>query len=460
MNLEERIRHAFDEEAAQAPLAGAGAGDLRRRVRRRQAVTVLGGITTVALVIAIGVGAILAVRPGTKIPADDDGAPRAELTATIEGFTVTVPSDWYVVDYWPTRVPESEAFPVFQVTNFDPGLGANLCAGGGGALPPGGLALVVGTLAEDGPQEPCGSGHYSYLDVERGNVVVHYVIWSTLTDGAQTESDIETLDAIRAGLAGNSLDGGPRLSGPRFGGPRYILAGWPLGDTTSMLVVKPDGGGIELRVLGMNADGTYSDGGCGLFGIPALEAPLEGCAFFGVVTTEAVAVEYRPYDSQEILSATILPVPPSLGFNGNVYAFLDDRFPTKDEPGPGPGEIVAVGADGSVLGPEPTPYRPPSTAPPGPPSDELTVITHDISLDAGEYRLLAGTTWSLTLDNRDEGIPHNVAIYDGRRLVWQSNIIVGVRKVRVTDIPALPAGTYEIRCEVHPTTEVAALIVG
>jgi len=65
----------------------------------------------------------------------------------------------------------------------------------------------------------------------------------------------------------------------------------------------------------------------------------------------------------------------------------------------------------------------------------------------------AASEVTLTFDNRDPvdvAGPHNVSIYDGDTALFQGELIDGPSTVDYT-IPPMEAGTYEFRCDVHPT---------
>lgn len=61
----------------------------------------------------------------------------------------------------------------------------------------------------------------------------------------------------------------------------------------------------------------------------------------------------------------------------------------------------------------------------------------------------AGREFTLALDNRDAGTPHNVEIKEDGTTAFKGDIFNGV-EVRVYKVPALAAGTYDFLCTVHP----------
>ena len=65
---------------------------------------------------------------------------------------------------------------------------------------------------------------------------------------------------------------------------------------------------------------------------------------------------------------------------------------------------------------------------------------------------------TISFDNQDSGVPHNVSIYQGDQAVFEGEIITGPDSIDYT-FPAPPPGEYEFRCDVHPTTMVGTASV-
>ena len=74
----------------------------------------------------------------------------------------------------------------------------------------------------------------------------------------------------------------------------------------------------------------------------------------------------------------------------------------------------------------------------------------------------AGTAFTLTFDNEDNQAPHNLALFgsDGAKVALGGDTAFftgpGQRQLQV---PALTAGTYTYKCEVHPSTMMGTLTV-
>jgi plastocyanin len=106
---------------------------------------------------------------------------------------------------------------------------------------------------------------------------------------------------------------------------------------------------------------------------------------------------------------------------------------------------LAAAACGSTNAGEPA--RPAGPVDPNAP----TIVARSIAFTKPEVQVPAGKAFQLAFDNED-GAPHNVAIYTDASAgtsVFKGEIFGGAA-TRVYDVPALAAGTYFFRCDVHP----------
>ena len=90
-----------------------------------------------------------------------------------------------------------------------------------------------------------------------------------------------------------------------------------------------------------------------------------------------------------------------------------------------------------------------------------TVTAKSLAFSTNEIDLPAGQATTLTFDNQDAGIPHNIAIYTDSsksKALFQGEQFPGVSS-RPYDIPALDPGTYYFQCDVH-TTMNGTVVVG
>lgn len=135
---------------------------------------------------------------------------------------------------------------------------------------------------------------------------------------------------------------------------------------------------------------------------------------------------------------------------------------------PPPTEVAASGAPSGAPGSpaasgEPS-GTPASVAPSGPASpaaspapggETVTVTAANIAFDPTELQVAADTPFTLELVNNDEGVPHNVEIRDqSGAALFTTDTFNGV-ETRSFDAPALPAGSYQWICTVHPNMVIA-----
>lgn len=119
------------------------------------------------------------------------------------------------------------------------------------------------------------------------------------------------------------------------------------------------------------------------------------------------------------------------------------------------------GTTGAPVGSPASPSAAPSTSC-SPAGDVLHVSANHIAFDTDCLAAPAGTVFTIVFDNKDRGIPHDVAIFtdpSATRALFTGAIIVGPKTVtyRVT---ALPPGTYFFHCNVHPFQMHGTFVVG
>jgi plastocyanin len=98
-----------------------------------------------------------------------------------------------------------------------------------------------------------------------------------------------------------------------------------------------------------------------------------------------------------------------------------------------------------------TPSTAASAAPGSPAGDAVTVTAKDVKFGQTEVTAPAGKAFDLVFDNQDS-VPHNVAIYTDSSTSTKVSIgeIFSGPGQRTQAVPALTAGTYFFRCDVHP----------
>jgi plastocyanin len=103
--------------------------------------------------------------------------------------------------------------------------------------------------------------------------------------------------------------------------------------------------------------------------------------------------------------------------------------------------LAAVSAACSTASAQPLPS--------GPVADGPTIVAKDMKFVGGPVEVKAGANVTIHFDNQDSA-PHNVAIYTDSSAsspISVGEIVASGTKDQV--VPALKAGTYFFRCDVH-----------
>jgi plastocyanin len=87
--------------------------------------------------------------------------------------------------------------------------------------------------------------------------------------------------------------------------------------------------------------------------------------------------------------------------------------------------------------------------PPSSPTGGAVITAQNIAFDRGQLAVPSGRPFQLLFENR-EGAPHNVRIYDDVDQPLFVGEIFGGPGSRTYEVPAIPAGTHQFRCDVHP----------
>ena len=81
----------------------------------------------------------------------------------------------------------------------------------------------------------------------------------------------------------------------------------------------------------------------------------------------------------------------------------------------------------------------------------------NVAFEPAELTLPAGVPLRIVLDNADEGIPHNVRVFQGEQELGKSPIVTGPARTEVRFGPLEPA-RYQFVCDVHPSM-IGTLVV-
>jgi plastocyanin len=90
----------------------------------------------------------------------------------------------------------------------------------------------------------------------------------------------------------------------------------------------------------------------------------------------------------------------------------------------------------------------------------LRIEAQNLHFDRDCLAAPAGEDFTVTLNNQENGIPHNVSIYtNGQQAnaLFKGDIVTGVQSTTY-QVPGLSAGTYYFQCDVHPDM-AGALVV-
>ncbi|HEX3299454.1 MAG TPA: cupredoxin domain-containing protein [Actinomycetota bacterium] len=110
------------------------------------------------------------------------------------------------------------------------------------------------------------------------------------------------------------------------------------------------------------------------------------------------------------------------------------------------------GPPASSAAPPTSAAPPPSSGAPPPGGDTTTVTASGLAFDTQTITLPANKPYTLTFDNQDSGVPHDIAIFpdaSATNPLFTGPIVVGVNTVQY-QIPALKPGSYYFHCDVHP----------
>lgn len=92
----------------------------------------------------------------------------------------------------------------------------------------------------------------------------------------------------------------------------------------------------------------------------------------------------------------------------------------------------------------------------------ISISAKGIAFDAPTLTAPSGKAFEISFNNQDAGVPHNVAIYTNSaatKALFRGTIVTGPRTL-VYRVPALPAGSYPFRCDVHPQMRGTLVVKG
>jgi nitrite reductase (NO-forming) len=174
-------------------------------------------------------------------------------------------------------------------------------------------------------------------------------------------------------------------------------------------------------------------------------------------------------------SVGLIKVDPAAPARPDSYPLMGDPFTagvTAFVPPDAVADVVGAGvrAGGTSASPSPMPSMSmsPSASSAGgstgscsPHGTVIKVTAQNVAFDASCYAAPADTPFKIVFDNMDAGTPHNVAIYTDESAttsLFTGELITGPKTITYK-VPALPAGSYYFRCDVHPTQMFGTFVV-
>jgi hypothetical protein len=473
MNDTERdLRELFEAKARDAGSAPPVKREVLRRGRRRQVGTVVVAGVTALAVAAVALVSLQALhRADTSVPGGSTGNPA--FTATIQNFTIAVPTGWTLIDRWPVgsimaadststrfscvgtpieagsgnndsssssdctdqqaQTPEPPTIPrgglpMLTLSNDDPGLGGSVC-NADGSLPAGSATLYIG-LDYAVTQSPDWQSTVPAWPDPLGNVLRNDLPPDQMPCGPGGYARFQTGGMPYIAWAGFGSDvtdadqqaivdafNGMRVRDAEISGsadetPGYVLAGGTRDAGPSW--------SIEVRPAPANVDMGYRepDGratGVGDFTVPDVPIEIGGAnsVIFGAVTFDAERVELRPTDGSPPIPGDILQLPDAL--NAPFDAFV--------LPNAVPGEVVAIGPDGDLGSASVGGFQP----------DQPSVSDRRAQSDLRNAYVAAKTYY--TDSNSFEGFTPAVASSIEPSLDWQADLTTP-GKVSIRDVGA------------------------
>lgn len=97
-----------------------------------------------------------------------------------------------------------------------------------------------------------------------------------------------------------------------------------------------------------------------------------------------------------------------------------------------------------------------------PSGTSLQISAMNVKFDKSCLAAPAGKAFTLMFKNGDAGVPHDVAIFtnsSATTTLFKGSIVTGP-STTTYHVPALKAGSYYFRCDIHPTQMFGTFVVG
>jgi len=162
-------------------------------------------------------------------------------------------------------------------------------------------------------------------------------------------------------------------------------------------------------------------------------------------------------------SVGLIKVDPEAPPAPESYPVMADAFSAGVAPfGPGGGGGTGGGSATATPSMNMSPSASAAAATCAPKGTSLSLTAQNNAFDVACLAAPAGKAFTIAFDNKDPGVPHNVSIYTDEAAtsaLFTGDLVTGPKKLTYR-IPALDAGTYFFRCDVHPTSMMGTFVAG
>ncbi|MDD4567922.1 dehydrogenase, PQQ-dependent, s-GDH family [Methanoculleus chikugoensis] len=138
---------------------------------------------------------------------------------------------------------------------------------------------------------------------------------------------------------------------------------------------------------------------------------------------------------------------------GDLYVLTNDVGGPDNATSTGRVWRVVAPAPTSTIAPTPTVNVTPTPTTNLTPGATVNIVAQDFAFDTETITVPVGAEVTMVFDNRDQGIPHNVAVYDSSlraEQIFVGDIITGPAETTYTFTAPSEPGTYYFQCDVHP----------
>jgi nitrite reductase (NO-forming) len=227
-----------------------------------------------------------------------------------------------------------------------------------------------------------------------------------------------------------------------------------------------------FHTIGAMFDSVYVDGNPTnvLHGVQTYNIPPGGGAMFELRIPEAGLYPFvtHAFAYTGLGSVGLLKVDPSAPAAPTSYPTMGDPFgagttsfqpPTGTSAGGGStGSGGMSMGSGGMMGSGSGSSSGASCTPSG---AQLSLVAMNTAFDTDCLAAPAGEPFTIDFQNKDPGVPHNVSIYTdptATTALFTGEVVSGPASTTY-EVPALKAGTYFFRCDVHPTTMTGTFVV-